>query len=390
MLAELIGDVDCFIDKHWGQAPLVCSVPGPARALALLSIADVDTLLTQRAPRLPLVRLVRDGQTLPTARFTTAGRIGSTAVADLLDPARIAAEFAAGATVSLQGAHRYWQPLTELCRSLEAALSHPFQANAYLSPPGATGLQVHHDTHDVFVLQVEGSKHFDVYDPAVTLPVAGQHWTSAHPPGEPVISVDLKPGDCLYMPRGWRHRAFTTTSHSLHLTIGLLGYTWLGLASVISAQLACEASFRESLPAGFAHDPDKLAGAVAERLGALRSWLDQADPIAIAETLTRRFVTQGGATPAGISALVGEQTIAADTRVCRRRFARALIRPTAGRVELVLTDRIVSFPSVAADVLRALVTAEACTATTLPDTLDLPSRLVVVRRLVAEGLLEAG
>lgn len=390
MLAEIIGDVDAFLDKHWAQAPLVCSLVDPARALSLLSIADVDTLLTQRAPRLPLVRLVRDGQTIPTARFTTAARIGSTTVADLLDPTLIAAEYTAGATISLQGAHRYWQPLTELCRSLEAALSHPFQANAYLSPPGATGLQVHHDTHDVFVIQVEGSKHFDVYDPAVLLPVAGQHWTSAEPPGKPVISIDLKPGDCLYMPRGWRHRAYTTTSHSLHLTIGLLGYTWLGLASVISGQLADEPSFREPLPAGFAHDPDALAAAVAERLDALRSWLDKADPVTIAAALTRRFVTAGGTASAGLASLVGDHTITADTPLRRRRYARALLRPVAGGVELLLTDRVVSFPVAAADVLRAIVTAESFTAATLPDTLDLPSRLVVVRRLVAEGLLEAG
>jgi mannose-6-phosphate isomerase-like protein (cupin superfamily) len=362
----------------------------PVRRQGLLSIADVDILLKERGARLPAVRIVRDGQTVPTSLFTTSARIGSKTVSDLLDPALIAAQFANGATISLQGLHRYWQPLTELCQLLEAALSHPFQANAYLSPPGATGLQVHHDTHDVFVLQVEGSKHFDVYEPAIRLPVAGQHWTSDEPPGEPVISVDLKPGDCLYMPRGWRHRAFTTDSHSLHLTIGLLGYTWLGLASALSAELADEPSFREPLPPGFANDPDALTATVTERLAALRSWLDGADPAALADTLTRRFVTARAATPSGISALVREQTIGTDTRVHRRRFARCLLRPADARIELVLADRTVSFPAVASVVLRAILEAESFTAADLPDDLDLAGRLVVVRRLVAEGLLEAG
>jgi lysine-specific demethylase/histidyl-hydroxylase NO66 len=302
----------------------------------------------------------------------------------------VAAQFAGGATISLQGLHRYWPPLTELCQLLEAALTHPFQANAYLSPPAATGLRVHHDTHDVFVLQVEGSKHFDVYEPAIRLPVAGQHWTSDQPPGTPVMSIDLKPGDCLYMPRGWRHRAYTTDSHSLHLTIGLLGYTWLGLASALSAQLADEPAFREPLPPGFANDPAELTIAVSERLSALRSWLDAADAAALAETLIRRFVTSRPAAARGLSALVRDDTIAADTPLRRRRFARCLLRTSGERTELVLADRTVSFPSTAAAVLQAIVEADSFTAAGLPADLDLAGRLVVVRRLVTEGLLEAG
>ncbi|MEP7053853.1 MAG: cupin domain-containing protein [Actinomycetota bacterium] len=388
-LSDLVGDVSAFLAQHWAKSPLLCA-GDPARRLLLLSIADVDTLLTERGLRLPAVRVVRDGETVPPARYTTAARIGSKPVVDLLDPALLAAQFAAGATISFQGLQRYWQPLTELCQSLEAALTHPFQANAYLSPPGATGLAVHHDTHDVFVLQVEGSKHFDVYEPATWLPVAGQHWTSDQPPGEPAVSVDLKPGDCLYMPRGWRHRAYTTESHSLHLTIGLLGYTWLALASVLSSSLADVAEFREPLPPGFANDPDALTAAVAERLTALRAWLDSADPAVIAGTLTRRFVTGRAAAPGGIGALVTELTIAADTPIRRRRFARALLRFEGNRVELVLAGSSVSFPVVASLVLRAILAADSFTAADLPDDLDLAGRLVVVRRLVAEGLLEAG
>ncbi|MDQ1708917.1 MAG: bifunctional lysine-specific demethylase and histidyl-hydroxylase [Frankiaceae bacterium] len=390
VLARLVGDVEAFLRDHWARAPLLRSVDDPGLVRGLLTIADVDTLLAQRSPRLPMVRVVRDGSAVPAVRFTTTARIGSTQVGDLIDPGLIAAEFAAGSTISLQGLQRYWQPLTEFCQSLEAVLTHPFQANAYLSPPAATGLSVHHDTHDVFVLQVEGSKHFDVYEPVTWLPVSGQHWTSKDPPADPVISVDLKPGDCLYMPRGWRHRAFTTDSHSLHLTIGLLGYTWLGLESVLAADLRQQPAFREPLPAGFANDPDALTAAVAERLTALRSWLDGADPAAIAESLTRRFVRARPAPPAGIAAAVTAVTIAADTPVRRTPFARCLLRQSPHGVDLVLADRVVTFPLLAATVVRAVVTRESFTAADLPGALDLPGRLVVVRRLVAEGLLVAG
>jgi lysine-specific demethylase/histidyl-hydroxylase NO66 len=388
-LQRLVGDVDTFLETHWARRPLLHRMAEPERVAELLSIAAVDALLAERGLRMPAVRLVRDGATLPPARITTSARIGSQRVGDLIDAVRIGGEVAGGATVSLQGLHRYWPPLTTLCRSLESVLTHPFQANAYLSPPGARGLRVHHDTHDVFVIQVEGSKHFDVYAPAIELPVSGQHWAADDPPGEPVIDVDLQPGDCLYMPRGWRHRAFTTDSPSLHLTIGLLGHTWLGLGDALTGMLRDELAFRQPLAPGFAHDPDALAGEVAVRIKALQQWLDEVDPAAVAERLTRRFVTARPPDGHGAirTALAAEPPDEA-TAVRRRPDTPCLLRRRDPRVELVLPDRVVSFPAFADPVLRALLVGDPVSAAELPDTLDLASRLVVVRRLVAEGLLE--
>ena len=53
-------------------------------------------------------------------------------------------------------------------------LGHPVQANAYATPAGAQGFAVHHDTHDVFVLQVAGEKRWLVYEPALELPLKDQ------------------------------------------------------------------------------------------------------------------------------------------------------------------------------------------------------------------------
>jgi ribosomal protein L16 Arg81 hydroxylase len=75
-----------------------------------------------------------------------------------VDGRKVLGLFADGATVVLQGLHRYWPPLTELVRGLELALGHPCQANAYLTPPGSQGFAVHSDSHDVFVFQTAGTK----------------------------------------------------------------------------------------------------------------------------------------------------------------------------------------------------------------------------------------
>ncbi len=149
-----------------------------------------------------------------------------------VDVDRVLAEFEDGATIVLQALHHNWPPVADFCRRLEAALGEPVQANAYFTPRSAQGLAVHHDTHDVFVLQTAGKKHWRVYEPVVELPLQDQKYSKAKhgEPGEPVEDGVLEAGDTMYLPRGWLHDALTTDSESLHLTIGVKVYTWLDAA----------------------------------------------------------------------------------------------------------------------------------------------------------------
>ena len=53
------------------------------------------------------------------------------------------------------------------------------QANAYSTPRGSQGFAVHHDTHDVLVLQVAGEKRWQLYDPLLELPLKHQRYSSS-------------------------------------------------------------------------------------------------------------------------------------------------------------------------------------------------------------------
>ncbi len=75
--------------------------------------------------------------------------------------------FADGATIVLQALHRTWEPVAEDARGLAAALGHPVQVNAYVTPPQNRGFDDHYDVHDVFVVQVEGEKHWRVRPPVL-------------------------------------------------------------------------------------------------------------------------------------------------------------------------------------------------------------------------------
>jgi ribosomal protein L16 Arg81 hydroxylase len=364
-----------FLAEHWERRPLTVARAEPGRFDGILSAADVERLVTMSGIRMPAFRLVRDGAPLPASEYTQEipWRPGSFAGLARVD--RVAEEHAAGATIVLQALQLHWHPAALYCRGLEQALGFPVQANAYATPAGAQGFAVHHDTHDVFVLQVSGTKRWRIYAPVLELPLSTQRWSpSLGDPGAPIQELTMEPGDTLYVPRGWPHEAVAQEAASLHLTIGLHPPTRLdALKAALDECAAEDVEFRRGIGDG-ALPPD-----LVERLA---SRLDQA---AVARRARRRFVdsrrpilddqlTQ-------VRAVVG-----ADDPVERRPTVIAELDGATLRFE----GKEIAFPDAARETLVALAGATGpIRARDLPGALDEASRLVVVRRLIREGFLRA-
>jgi lysine-specific demethylase/histidyl-hydroxylase NO66 len=386
------GDPAAFVRDRWAKAPLLRRGAGPNGFDDLLSLDDVDRILATTSPRVPAFRMVKDGKPLPPSAYTKSGRVGSQPLSDLADPGKVFDQFHNGATIVLQSLHRYWAPLTAFCRELELFLTHPVQVNAYLTPPASRGLGVHHDTHDVFVLQVHGRKLWQVWDAAVPFPLAHQKQLppGAESPTEaPQVDAELAPGDCLYMPRGFRHAARTAETASLHLTVGMLTYNWTELLREVVAAADEEAWAREGLPVGFADDPEGLAAALGERVAELRRFLDKVDLHPVAERAARRFWSNRPPPLEGqLRRLLALDELADTTELARRPGATCRLRVTGDRLELLLGDRTLHMPAALEPAVRQLLDAGRFRAADLAGHLDGPSRLVLVRRLVREGLLQ--
>jgi bifunctional lysine-specific demethylase and histidyl-hydroxylase NO66 len=386
------GDPAAFVRDHWAKAPLLRRGAGPGGFDDLLSLDDVDRILATSAPRVPAFRMVKDGRPLPPSAYTKSGRVGSRPLDDLADPGKVFDQFAGGATIVLQSLHRSWAPLTAFCRSLELFFTHPVQVNAYLTPPSSRGLGVHHDTHDVFVLQVHGRKLWQVWDAAVPFPLAHQKKLppGAESPGEaPLVEAELAPGDCLYVPRGFRHAARTAETASLHLTVGMLTYNWNELLRQVVELATEEAWFREGLPVGFADEPEALTASLAERVAELRRFLDKVDLSRVADRAARRFWANRPPSLDGQLRLLLDLDELDDSTVLRRRpGATARLRVRGDRLELLLGDRTLTMPAGLEPAVRRLVDGDRCAPADLAGLLDEPSRLVLARRLVREGLLQ--
>jgi hypothetical protein len=370
-----------FFAEHWERRQLLIARGERERFTGLLDVADVDRLVCETAIRMPAFRLVKDGAPLLPGDHTDdiPWRPGS--FSQVASVERVAAEFAAGATLVLQALHLNWPPVALYCRDLERRLGFPVQANAYLTPAAAQGFAVHHDTHDVFVLQVAGRKRWRLYEPVLELPLKDQRWSpELGAPGAPIDDFTLDAGDTLYVPRGWPHEAETSDEEALHLTIGLHPPTRMDAVRAALESCADDVEFRRTVGPGGTL-PDHLIDRLAGRLA----------PEDVARRARRRFVAS-------------RRPILHDQMTQMRALDELTVvsplerRPTVlfelergpETIALVFEGKELRLPAKAAPAVEA-VTAQSgpFSAADLPGPLDEQGRLVLVRRLVREGFLRA-
>lgn len=392
-------DPGTFARDHWGRAPLLSRAADLGAGFAdLFSLEAVDELVSHRALRTPFVRMAKDGEVLDPARYTAPGGYGAE-VGDQVSSAKVLQEVADGATLVLQGLHRTWEPIAELTRELAAEIGHPCQVNAYVTPAQSRGFDPHYDVHDVFVLQVHGEKHWTIHAPVHPDPLRSQPWSdhrdevAARATEPPVIDATFRPGDALYLPRGWIHSATALGGISVHLTVGVAAYTRYDVVQEVLARLARSPELRTSLPFGLdPTDPACSAPAVEATLAELVTVLEkaQADPDtadAVGRALATRFARDVPAAP--VRPLATVESLArfgVDHVVALRRGPAPRLAVDGASVVLRLAGSTITLPVAAQPALDALLAGEPVRVGDLPG-LDEESAVVVARRLVREGVL---
>jgi ribosomal protein L16 Arg81 hydroxylase len=244
---------DDFFREHWERKPLHLPRADPHYYDPILTNADLDGIISAADLRYPAIQLARNGSYLAPEAFTKNIKHGSEFFNGVPDLQQIQSEYRSGATVVLPALQWTWKPLRNLCAALEDKISHPVHANAYLTPGDSPGFTPHYDTHEVLVLQIAGTKRWRVFQPSRPLPHRSQPFSPigyALPP--PLLELELKPGDLLYLPRGYVHAAHTSRGHSAHITVGITVYTWVELIAELANSAKDTADLRAALPPGFA------------------------------------------------------------------------------------------------------------------------------------------
>ena len=229
-----------FISHVWGETAL--HLPGqPKRFASLFAWREAAWFLDHADLAYPNVGLVLDKTSVSTSTISRS---------------EIAHWREQGATLILNGVQR-WHPtlskyVSELHRQLNAYLQTTcVHVNCYISGPHRQGFDLHYDTHDVFVIQIQGQKAWSVFPSSMKW--IGTRDKSLPAPETPYLDCVISEGDVLYIPKGHWHAAVAQDTDSLHLTVGVHVRTGIDFLTWVTERLTHASvdgePWRQDLPA---------------------------------------------------------------------------------------------------------------------------------------------
>lgn len=228
-------------------------VPGAFTGPELADLITFDVLsdiVARHRLEPPRLRLAVDGETLPPHRYATSVTTRRGQVWQRTHPAELHERLAEGASLVVDQIDHLHEPVGDLAAELEGWLRSSVQVNAYASWTATEGFGVHWDDHDVVVVQVEGAKRWQLFGPTRRMPLHRDVAEPEPPPDVPVAELVMRPGDLLYLPRGWWHAVTADQgTHSLHLTCGITPpHTGARLLAWLADELLASDTFRTDLP----------------------------------------------------------------------------------------------------------------------------------------------
>ena len=225
---DLVGDEQVFFREHFNTCPLLRRDALRVPPHDILGVSDLDQLLSHDVIRLPYLRVAKGGASVREANYSRTLDVQNETVTDAVDPDRVRELFRSGATITWNSINHFRPNLRDLALMLNEKFASRSDVIAFLTPAGRQGYAPHHDPVDVFVIQLHGTKEWQLWKtPEHRLDNTGHYDLSEL--GEPESRIVLRPGDVLYLPYSTPHVAATTDTMSLHLSIVVKPRMWRDL-----------------------------------------------------------------------------------------------------------------------------------------------------------------
>jgi ribosomal protein L16 Arg81 hydroxylase len=189
-------------------------------------------------------RFVRESVTVPAAHWLTR----STADGKIkVNTAKVDEFMSQGFSLVVDHIDRHVPLLAELCNDVKRHNSERSYAAVVVTTGTGGAFKLHYDPEDLVILQVEGTKRWQIFGPPVRNPVIGTPKVPPPPEESPIFDEVLQPGDLLFVPAGNWHHCQNGPGRSLHLGIFLIAPTIVDLLREVTLKLIEEEMFRTPL-----------------------------------------------------------------------------------------------------------------------------------------------
>jgi lysine-specific demethylase/histidyl-hydroxylase NO66 len=383
---------DDFVARYWEKRHLFLHRHDPTYYGAMFSLADVDRwIVAAQSNPADLLLIVTPRQ---SGHLVERKRLRDVTMTQLYGA------FQSGSTLVLEGIEKSWPPVAQLATTVGEAFSARVTVNMYMTPANTQGVPVHPDVEDVLILQMDGRKEWFIYEKTSEIcrdtltylrelrkPVPGR---MEEPPLLERATLDK--GDLLYIPRGLPHKAVATVGGpSLHLTVCIDPLCWVDfLKAAVEVASIDQPQLAGSLPPGFAadqHDRREMAATFASMLSLFRDQVSYEQTLA---TLIRARVTASHYPADGhFAQLAGLAELSVNQWVERRPGMSCLVEASEGSALISFAACQVSGPPALAPLLEFVRDHQRFRIAQLPGGLGDETKLVLVRRLIREGLLRA-
>lgn len=289
LLAPITSSV--FHADYDDRKPLHIPAQPGAPKHALLDWDRFNALLDQTSIwTAQTLKVLYNGQRVPPTQYWHDAPTGS-GTARRPSPAKVKVLLAQGASLVLDEVQDLIPSIRALTPALGRAFAGQVSANLYCSFGGVQAFGTHYDLHHVFAVQCEGEKVWTLYsnraDAPTTFPVDSDETRArlAANRGPVLMEVRMRPGDVLYLPRGWYHDALATEGASLHVTYSITPADGRVVFETLQKLAAGDATFRHFLrPAGTGDGVLKLQlNDMARRLAAIMADAAFVDEVAMAQ-----------------------------------------------------------------------------------------------------------
>lgn len=348
-----------FLDNHW-NAHKWLHVPReqPKYFDLRISLDEIDRLVCgTRIPPSNLSMAINDDP-LPLSSYCNG---------DFVDRERVLALHRSGATIILRSIEQWSPALAQIRCESEQLFGFEAQINVYLTPAQQKSTPPHWDTHDLFVLQLIGSKVWRLYAGDRTLPLENERFCIEEDTvGELIDEVTVNAGDTLFVPRGIIHEP-VAASYSVHVSVGVKSLRWIDVC-LYALQLAASRNgsmLRENI------DMSDGSGANAARVHiesilADSALMDQALTDTYARQRLHHWTDRRGALTYYLNAKIPNHRI----KFQRRAGQLVSLRELSDVIEVMSSVERLSLPKKMSDAVRLALTGEPFVMSALPELED--------------------